>query len=102
MAFARDAATHAYYDRRAEEYDQWYGGDGVFAQRDRPGWDDEVAQLVAVVQALSPARTLDGACGTGFLTQHLRGPAIVGLDQSAAMVAIAQERLPAGVALVGD
>jgi ubiquinone/menaquinone biosynthesis C-methylase UbiE len=103
MSFARDAATHAYYDARAGEYDEWYGGEGRFAAagRERPGWDDEVAQLVALVAALAPARTLDVACGTGFLTQHLRGLA-VGLDQSAAMVAVAQQRLPDGVALVGD
>jgi ubiquinone/menaquinone biosynthesis C-methylase UbiE len=73
----------------------------VFATRDRPGWDAEVEQLVALVAALPPARTLDVACGTAFLTRHLRGPA-VGLDQSPAMVAIAQSRLPDGVALVGD
>ena len=40
-------------------------------------------------------------CGTGYLTRHLRG-FVVGLDQSAAMVEIAQSRLPAGLALVGD
>jgi ubiquinone/menaquinone biosynthesis C-methylase UbiE len=103
MAFARDAGTHAYYDRRADEYDEWYEDRGVFAERDRPGWLDEVAQLVDVVRALEPARTLDVGCGTGFLTQHLRGPVVVGLDQSPAMVAIAQERLrETGVAVVGD
>ena len=37
----------------------------------------------------------------GYLTRHLRG-FVVGLDQSAAMVEIAQSRLPAGLALVGD
>jgi ubiquinone/menaquinone biosynthesis C-methylase UbiE len=101
MTFARDAATHAYYDARAHEYDQWYVAEGRFAAAERPGWDDEVAALQAAIAALPPARTLDVACGTGFLTRHLRGLA-VGLDQSPAMVAIAQERLPDGVALVGD
>jgi ubiquinone/menaquinone biosynthesis C-methylase UbiE len=103
MAFARDAATHAYYDARAPEYDEWYAGEGRFAapDRERPGWDAEVQELVALVAALPPARTLDVACGTAFLTRHLRGLA-VGLDQSPAMVAVAQERLPDGVALVGD
>jgi trans-aconitate methyltransferase len=42
--------------------------DGPFAHRDRPGWADEVAQLIALVRALPPARTLDIGCGTGFLT----------------------------------
>jgi demethylmenaquinone methyltransferase/2-methoxy-6-polyprenyl-1,4-benzoquinol methylase len=100
-AFARDPATAAYYDARAEEYDEWYLGRGQFAVRDRPGWDDDVAALVALVGGLPPARTLDVACGSGFLTRHLRG-LVVGLDQSPAMVALAQSRLPDGVALTGD
>jgi ubiquinone/menaquinone biosynthesis C-methylase UbiE len=100
-AFARDPATAAYYDARAAEYDEWYLGRGRFAFRDRPGWDGEVAALVSLVQALPPARTLDVACGSGFLTRHLPGP-VVGLDQSPAMVALAQSRLPHGVALTGD
>jgi SAM-dependent methyltransferase len=101
MAFARDAATHAYYDTRAREYDEWYEGTGSFASRDRPGWSAEVDQLVALVAGLPAARTLDVACGTAFLTRHLAGLA-VGLDQSPAMVAIAQDRLPEGLALTGD
>jgi len=100
-AFATDPATAAYYDRRATEYDEWYTGEGLFAQRDRPGWDDEVARIVELVASLPPARTLDVACGTGFLTRHLRG-FVVGVDQSPAMVAIAQSRLPDGLAIVGD
>ena len=101
MSFARDDATRAYYERRATEYDEWYAGTGVFAARKRPGWDEEVARLIAFVAALPPRRTLDVACGTAFLTRHLRGLA-VGLDQSPAMVAIAQTRLPDGLALTGD
>ena len=77
------------------------GGTGAFAVRDRPGWADEVEQLIAVVAGLPPRRTLDVACGTGFLTRYLRG-LVVGLDQSAGMVRIAQSRLPEGLALVGD
>jgi ubiquinone/menaquinone biosynthesis C-methylase UbiE len=100
-AFAADPATAAYYDQRAGEYDEWYTGQGLFALRDRPGWAGEVAQVVDLVKNLTPARTLDVACGTGFLTQHLRG-FVVGLDQSPAMVTIAQSRLPDGLAIVGD
>lgn len=100
-AFATDPATARYYDRRAAEYDDWYEGNGLFAERARPGWDEEVARLIAFVAELPAARTLDVACGTGYLTRHLRG-FVVGLDQSAAMVEIAQSRLPAGLALVGD
>jgi demethylmenaquinone methyltransferase/2-methoxy-6-polyprenyl-1,4-benzoquinol methylase len=100
-AFASDPATAHYYDRRAAEYDEWYTGQGSFAERDRPGWTAEVDQLVNLVRHLPPARTLDVACGTAFLTRHLRG-FVVGLDQSPSMVAIAQSRLPDGLAVVGD
>jgi ubiquinone/menaquinone biosynthesis C-methylase UbiE len=97
----RDPVMRAYYDARAAEYDEWYLGTGLFAQRDRPGWHEDRDALVATLAALPPARTLDVACGTAFLTRHLRG-LVVGLDQSSNMVAIAQSRLPDGVALVGD
>jgi hypothetical protein len=68
--FARDPGTQAYYDARAGEYDEWYESEGVFATRDRPGWDDELANVVSLVAALPAARTLDVACGTGFLTRR--------------------------------
>jgi demethylmenaquinone methyltransferase/2-methoxy-6-polyprenyl-1,4-benzoquinol methylase len=42
---------------------------------------------VELVARLPPARTLDVACGTGFLTQHLKG-FVAALDQSPAMIAI--------------
>jgi SAM-dependent methyltransferase len=100
-AFARDAGTAAYYEKRAREYDDWYTGEGRFASRERPGWRDEVIRLVEFVAALPSARTLDIACGSGFLTRHLAG-FVVGLDQSPAMVALAQSRLPGGVAMTGD
>jgi ubiquinone/menaquinone biosynthesis C-methylase UbiE len=82
-----------YYDRRAPEYDEWYLGTGLFAQQDRPGWLAELRELCEAIAALPSARTLDVACGTGFLTRFLAGP-VTALDQSAAMVAIAGERLP--------
>ncbi len=99
--FAHDPAAAAYYDRRAAEYDDWYRGDGLFATTDRPGWDRDVQLLVAMTKALPAAKTLDIACGTGFLTKHLRGT-VVGVDQSPAMVSIAQRRLPRAVVMVGD
>jgi SAM-dependent methyltransferase len=101
VAFASDPATAAYYERRAAEYDDWYEGTGLFASRVRPGWHEEVDELVALIRRLPACRTLDVACGTGFLTRHLAGY-VVGLDQSPAMVAIAQHRLRDGLALVGD
>lgn len=100
-AFATDSGTARYYEQRALEYDDWYTGTGVFADRDRPGWSGEVAGLVELVRGLPAVRTLDVACGTGFLTRHLRGFA-VGLDQSHSMIAIAQSRLPDGLAVIGD
>lgn len=91
----------AYYERRAGEYDDWWLGTGLFATRVRPGWHEEVRELVAVVKALSPARVLDGACGTGFLTRHLRGD-VTAVDQSAAMIEIASRRLPDARVLQAD
>ena len=96
-----DERMRAYYEQRAAEYDDWWLGRGVFAKRERPGWDDEVEAVLDAVRALPPARVLDVACGTGFLTRHLRGD-VVGLDQSETMVAIAAQRLPDGRAVQGD
>jgi demethylmenaquinone methyltransferase/2-methoxy-6-polyprenyl-1,4-benzoquinol methylase len=90
-----------YYDRRAPEYDDWYLGTGLHAGRDRPGWAGELAELERVLAGLAPARTLDLACGTGFLTRHLRG-LVVGLDASDAMLREAQRRVPAAVFVRGD
>ena len=83
----------AYYERRAREYDDWYLGRGRFADRDRPGWGEEVDDLRRALEALPPARTLDVACGTGFLTRHLPGE-IVGLDQSESMLEEARRQAP--------
>jgi ubiquinone/menaquinone biosynthesis C-methylase UbiE len=83
----------AYYDARAPEYDDWFHGVGRYADRVRDGWDDELAALVATLESLPPARTLDVACGTGFLTRHLKGE-LTCLDQSERMLAIAGERVP--------
>jgi SAM-dependent methyltransferase len=86
-----------YYERRAPEYDDWWNGTGLFAERERPGWHAEVDALVDALRALAPARTLDLACGTAFLGRHLPGD-VTGLDASPAMRAIASERLPHVVA----
>jgi ubiquinone/menaquinone biosynthesis C-methylase UbiE len=90
-----------YYEQRAAEYDEWYEGTGVFASRSRPGWAEDVAALRAVVAGLPAARTLDVACGTGYLTQHLRGE-VTGLDSSESMVEIARSRMPSARFVVGD
>jgi len=91
----------AYYEARAREYDDWYLGRNLYSDRVRPGWDEELDALRRAIEALPPARTLDVACGTGFLTRHLPGE-IVGLDQSPSMIEVARERVPNGDFIVGD
>ena len=91
----------AYYDQRAPEYDDWYVGSGLFADRDRPGWHAELVALQGLVAELPAARTLDVACGTGFLTHHLHGE-VTALDQSPAMCAIVAERCPGAHVVRGD
>jgi demethylmenaquinone methyltransferase/2-methoxy-6-polyprenyl-1,4-benzoquinol methylase len=78
-----------YYDRRAPEYDVWW----LVAARERPGWAAELERAIAAVNGLPSARTLDVACGTGYLTQHLLGE-VVGVDQSKRMLAEARDRVP--------
>ena len=82
-----------YYERRAGEYDDWWLGTGLFEGRDRPGWEEERERLADVLESLEPANTLDVACGTGFLTHNLMGD-LTCVDQSDAMLAIAETRIP--------
>jgi ubiquinone/menaquinone biosynthesis C-methylase UbiE len=91
----------AYYEARAHEYDDWWLGAGRFAERDRPGWEDELAALRRTLESLPPARTLDVACGTGFLTRHLPGE-ITGLDQSPSMLEVAAGQAPDAELVRGD
>jgi ubiquinone/menaquinone biosynthesis C-methylase UbiE len=90
-----------YYDARAAEYDEWYHGLGRFDGLDRPHWDDELHELERTIAALPPARTLDVACGTAFLTRHLPGD-VTGIDQSERMLAIARKRVPGAPFMLGD
>jgi ubiquinone/menaquinone biosynthesis C-methylase UbiE len=91
----------AYYEARAHEYDDWVYGTGLFAERERPDWHAERERLQDALAALPPARTLDVACGTGWMTQHLPGE-IVGIDASESMLQIARERVLHGEFVVGD
>lgn len=91
----------AYYEARAREYDEWWLGEGRFRERDRPGWFEEVARLLGTVASLPPTRTLDVACGSGFLTRHLHGE-VVGLDQSQAMLEVAAAQAPGARFVQGD
>jgi ubiquinone/menaquinone biosynthesis C-methylase UbiE len=93
--------VRAYYDRRASEYDDWLNGVGLYADRDRPGWHEELDALRTALEALPPARTLDIACGSGFFTRYLPGE-VVALDQSASMIEVARERNAADDYVVGD
>jgi ubiquinone/menaquinone biosynthesis C-methylase UbiE len=93
--------VQTYYDRRAREYDDWVYGTGLFAGRHRPDWHEERARLEQAVTELPAVRSLDVGCGTGWLTQHLKGN-VTGLDASDSMIAIAQERIPDATFVVGD
>jgi ubiquinone/menaquinone biosynthesis C-methylase UbiE len=81
----------SYYERRSAEYDDWYRGAGLFADRDRPGWDRELRAVEDVVSSLPPSRTLDVACGTGFITTHFRGR-VIATDSSLGMLAESRAR----------
>jgi ubiquinone/menaquinone biosynthesis C-methylase UbiE len=81
----------SYYERRSAEYDDWYRGAGLFADRDRPGWDRELRAVEDVVSSLPPSRTLDVACGTGFITRHVRGR-VIATDSSPGMLAESRAR----------
>ena len=91
----------AYYDARAREYDDWIEGVGVYADRVRPGWEEELAALRAALEALPPARTLDVASGSGYFTRWLPGR-VTAFDQSENMIAVARERGAADEYMVGD
>jgi ubiquinone/menaquinone biosynthesis C-methylase UbiE len=91
----------AYYEARAREYDDWWLGKGLYAENRPPDWHTERERLERWIEELPPARTLDVACGTGFMTRHLRGE-VTGLDQSASMLEIARARLPNNEFVQGD
>jgi ubiquinone/menaquinone biosynthesis C-methylase UbiE len=77
-----------YYDRRAPEYD----ATSYEVMRESEEAAD-LERLQEFLAELPPGRIVDIACGTGWLTRFLRG-AVVGVDQSAAMLRIARERVP--------
>lgn len=84
-------AMREYYDRRAAEYDASIteGVDQAVAS----AMEREGVALGQALAALSPALTLDVACGTGLFTRRLDGR-VVALDRSRAMLEIARARLP--------
>jgi SAM-dependent methyltransferase len=79
------------YGKSARIYDLLYVGAGI---KDYPA---EAAELRSIIQGANPnARTLlDVACGTGaHLAEMRRWYAVEGVDQSPAMLEVAQSRLP--------
>ncbi len=91
----------AYYHARAHEYDDWWLGRNLYAAKHRPGWNAARELLEGRIADLPPKRTLDVACGTGFMTRRLRGE-ITGLDQSDAMLEVAREQVPDASFVQGD
>ena len=96
-----DPEMRAYYERRAAEYDDWWLGTGLFANRDRPGWDEEVAALVDVIAALPPGRVLDRRL-RDWLPDPPSPRRLVALDQSPSMAAIAGTRVPQAEVVTAD
>jgi ubiquinone/menaquinone biosynthesis C-methylase UbiE len=91
----------AYYHARAREYDDWWLQQGLYTSRADPGWQGERDHAFAAVRSLPPRRTLDVACGTGFVTRFLAGE-VTGLDQSDAMLEVGQEQAPNAEYVQGD
>ena len=88
MSGSRESMQH-YYDTRAPEYDDAYTGEGVWTFEDAPGLKQDVPVLLGFAASLPSTTTLDVACGTGFVTEHLRGD-VVGLDFSHSMLTVAR------------
>jgi ubiquinone/menaquinone biosynthesis C-methylase UbiE len=57
--------------------------------------------VLELVASLPPMRTLDVACGTGFVTSRLRGE-VTGLDQSARMLEVALSAVPDATLVLGS
>jgi ubiquinone/menaquinone biosynthesis C-methylase UbiE len=90
----------AYYDWRAPEYDDFWNQRRLYAGAPA-SWFVEREAILELVAALPPVRTLDVACGTGFVTSRLRG-AVTALDQSARMLAIAETQAPDATLVQGS
>ena len=65
---------------------------GALRRARPPGWAEELDALVTGARGLPPARTLDVACGTGFLTRHLPGRGDGRWTRAPRMLALARGR----------
>jgi SAM-dependent methyltransferase len=67
-------------------------------------FDIEEPVMHEILDALPAGRAVDAACGTGRYTAHLadKGHAVVGVDNSADMLAVARARLPHSDFLAGS
>ncbi len=91
----------AYYHARAREYDDWWLQRGLYEPRRSREWQAERDLAFDVIQALPPKRTLDVACGTGFVTRLLPGE-VTGIDQSTEMLEVARAQAPEATFVEGD
>ena len=90
-----------YYNRGARDYDGGWGGSWLSDESDRAGFEAERGALGHTISSLPAGRILDVACGTGVLTQYLKGE-VTGLDGSEEMLKIARERVPGATFVQGD
>ena len=93
-------SREAYYDWRAPEYDDFWLQRRRYAGG-RVDWIDERDSVLQLVASLPPMRTLDVACGTGYITSRLAGD-VTALDHSARMLEIARDRAPNATFVLGS
>ena len=91
LAFARDAATAAYYERRAAEYDEWYAGEGVFAPR-------HAVTLAAVAALVAAVVLLDAHVGMAALALSALLTLAGAVEERSPWTMVAVSRLPVQVA----
>lgn len=89
----------AYYNERAEQYDDWYRNVGMYANRyagpeAEAAWHAEVAQIQSWVEGFGQAHVLEIASGTGWWTRCLAGRVqVTALDYAPAMLEVLRRRL---------
>jgi hypothetical protein len=68
-----------YYDGGAHDYDGGWRGSWLPYESDRARFEAERGALGHTISSLPAGRVPDVACGTGILTQYLKGE-VTGLD----------------------